>query len=126
MKAGAVLINTARGPVVDERALVAALQAGQVARAALDVFEDEPLPLDSPLLQMDNVMLSPHSANSSPEAWEHVHQNTVKNLIQGLTQYSIMLGHRRAIDIRDAQDDRLEIWYRVLRRSIRKSLGRLT
>ncbi len=84
MKSTAVLINTARGPIVDEKALVAALQSGQIGGAALDVFEQEPLPKDSPLLKMDNVMLAPHNANSSPAAWERVHWNTIKNLIEGL------------------------------------------
>jgi len=79
-----VLINTARGPIVEEAALIAALQAGQLAGAALDVFEFEPLPHDSPLLQMDNVLLAPHNANSSPAAWERVHWNTIKNLLDGL------------------------------------------
>lgn len=84
MKPNAVLINTARGPIVDEKALVAALQDNQIAGAALDVFEHEPLPLDSPLLKMDNVMLAPHNSNSSPTAWEDVHWNTIKNLVEGL------------------------------------------
>jgi D-3-phosphoglycerate dehydrogenase len=84
MKPSAVVINTARGPIVDEPALIAALQSGQIAGAALDVFEHEPLPLDSPLLKMDNVMLAPHNANSSLAAWERVHWNTIKNLLEGL------------------------------------------
>ena len=84
MKPGAVLINTARGPVVDEAALIQALQAGSIGGAALDVFEIEPLPLDSPLLQMDQVMLAPHNANSSLAAWERVHWNTIRNLLDGL------------------------------------------
>lgn len=84
MKSTAVLINTARGPIVDEKALVAALQSGQIGGAALDVFEQEPLPLDSPLLKMDTVMLAPHNSNSSPTAWERIHWNTIKNLVEGL------------------------------------------
>ena len=84
MRPQAVLINTARGPIVDEAALVAALKAGTIGGAALDVFENEPLPADSPLLTMDNVMLAPHNANSSPAAWERVHWNTIRNLIEGL------------------------------------------
>ncbi|MFM8319292.1 MAG: phosphoglycerate dehydrogenase [Chloroflexota bacterium] len=84
MKPGAVLLNTARGPVVHEAALVAALQRGRLGGAALDVYEFEPLPLDSPLKTMDNVMLAPHNANSSPMAWERVHRNTIRNLLVGL------------------------------------------
>lgn len=84
VKPGAVLINTSRGPVVDEAALIRALEEGRLSGAALDVFEVEPLPLDSPLRKMDNVMLAPHNANSSPTAWERVHRNTIKNLIEGL------------------------------------------
>jgi len=80
----ATLINTARGPIVNEPDLIAALQAGRLGGAALDVFEVEPLPHDSPLLKMDNVMLAPHNANSSPAAWERVHWNTIKNLLVGL------------------------------------------
>ena len=84
MKSSAILINTARGPIVEETALVAALSSGQVGGAALDVFEFEPLPKDSPLLKMDNVMLAPHNSNSSPTAWERIHWNTIKNLLEGL------------------------------------------
>ena len=84
MKPTAVLINTARGPIVEEPALISALQNKQIAGAALDVFEVEPLPLDSPLMKMENVMLAPHNSNSSPAAWERVHWNTIKNLLDGL------------------------------------------
>ncbi|RPI82846.1 MAG: dihydrofolate reductase [Chloroflexi bacterium] len=84
MKPTAVVINTARGPVVDEQALVNALKAKKIGGAALDVYEMEPLPHDSPLLSMDNVMLAPHNANSSPAAWERVHLNTIRNLLAGL------------------------------------------
>jgi len=84
IKPSAILINTSRGPVVDEPALISALQAGKLAGAALDVFEVEPLSSDSPLTKMDNVMLASHNANSSPKAWERVHQNTINNLLEGL------------------------------------------
>jgi len=83
-KPNAILINTARGPIVHEKDLVQALQTHKIAGAALDVFEVEPLPQDSPLLKMDNVMLAPHNTNSSPTAWERVHINTIKNLLDGL------------------------------------------
>jgi len=84
MKENAVLINSARGHIIDEKALIEALQAKRLAGAALDVFEFEPLPHDSPLLKMDNIMLAPHNSNSSPAAWERVHWNTLRNLLAGL------------------------------------------
>jgi len=84
MKPTAVVINTARGPIIDEGALVAALQEGRIAGAALDVFQVEPLPAESPLLRMRNVLLAPHNANSSPSAWEAVHEKTVRNLLEEL------------------------------------------
>jgi D-3-phosphoglycerate dehydrogenase len=68
IKPGAVLVNTARGPIVDEAALVAALQDGRVLAAGLDVTEQEPLPADSPLLRLDNVTLTPHISANSEEA----------------------------------------------------------
>jgi D-3-phosphoglycerate dehydrogenase len=80
----AVLINTSRGQVIDENALVEALQQGQIAGAGLDVFEDEPLPAGHPLMTMENVLLSPHNANSSPGAWARVHKNSLRNLFEGL------------------------------------------
>jgi D-3-phosphoglycerate dehydrogenase len=83
-KPEAVLINTARGPIVHEEALIAALQNGKLRGAAMDVFEDEPLPEGSPLLSMENVLLAPHNSNSSPFFWERVHWNTIRNLLLGL------------------------------------------
>ncbi len=84
MRRNAVLINTARGPIVEEAALIASLKAGTIGGAALDVFEVEPLPPDNPLKHMDHVLLAPHNANSSPAAWERVHWNTIRNLVEGL------------------------------------------
>jgi D-3-phosphoglycerate dehydrogenase len=86
MKPGAYLINASRGPVVDEAALIEALHNKDIAGAGLDVFEEEPLPQDSPLREFDNCLLAPHNANSSPEAWQRVHENTVRNLLKGLRQ----------------------------------------
>ena len=68
MKKSAFFLNTSRGPVVDQGALVKALQEGWIRGAGLDVFEPEPLPADSPLLQMDNVVVSPHMAAHTGEA----------------------------------------------------------
>jgi len=95
MKAGAVLINTARGPIVDEKSLIEALQTGRLGGAAMDVFEVEPLPIDNPLMKMDNVLLAPHNSNSSPMAWERVHWSTIRNLLDGL-----------GIDSSDLKNDR--------------------
>ncbi|MFA5175242.1 MAG: phosphoglycerate dehydrogenase [Patescibacteria group bacterium] len=81
------IINTARGPIIDESALIQALSEKKIAGAGLDVFEKEPLPVDSPLLTFPNVLLTPHNANSSPAAWQKVHENTIKNLLEELQKY---------------------------------------
>ena len=84
IKETAYLINTCRGPVVEESALSNALNNNTIGGAALDVFEEEPLPSDSLLRGLSNCFLAPHNANSSPDAWVKVHQNTIKCLIEGL------------------------------------------
>jgi D-3-phosphoglycerate dehydrogenase len=86
MKLTAYLINTSRGPVVSEAALVDALRSGQIAGAALDVFETEPLPADSPLRQLNTCLLAPHNSNSGLAAKKRVHESTIQNLLAGLKQ----------------------------------------
>jgi D-3-phosphoglycerate dehydrogenase len=79
MKPGAILVNTARGAIVDEAAMIDALKSGHIRHAGLDVFNVEPLPADHPLTKIPNVTLSAHSAFRTPEAsenlmaaaWEH-------------------------------------------------------
>jgi phosphoglycerate dehydrogenase-like enzyme len=67
MKPGALLINTARGGLVDQNALIEALRSGRLLGAGLDVYDQEPVPADCPLLEMDNVVLQPHVAWLTPE-----------------------------------------------------------
>ncbi len=86
MRPTAYLINTSRGAVVNEPALVDALRSGRIAGAALDVFENEPLPADSPLRQMTNCLLAPHNSNSGLAARRRVHESTITNLLSGLKQ----------------------------------------
>jgi len=84
MKPTAFVINTSRGPVIDERALEFALSEGRLAGAALDVFEEEPLPASSLLRALPNCWLSPHNANSSVAAAERVHERTLQSLLDAL------------------------------------------
>lgn len=84
MKKNAVIINTARGPIIDEKALIDALEQGRIAGAALDVTEEEPVSKNSPLLQMDNVIITPHSAWYSEEAMVELRQKAAKNIVQVL------------------------------------------
>jgi phosphoglycerate dehydrogenase-like enzyme len=84
MKPAAILINAARGPIVDEEALIAALRAGTIAGAGLDVFAIEPLAADSPLRGFDNVFLSPHGGAATAEAEAHLLEVVGDNLLRVL------------------------------------------
>lgn len=81
MKPTAILVNTARGGVVDEGALIASLREGRLAAAGLDVFEDEPPAPDNPLLAMDQVVLSPHIAGLTTECAERMAVSSVQNVL---------------------------------------------
>jgi phosphoglycerate dehydrogenase-like enzyme len=80
MKPGACLINVGRGPQVDEVALADALRTGRIAGAALDVFETEPLPADSPLWSADNLLITPHTAGLTEKLWPRHYQLFSENL----------------------------------------------
>ena len=80
MKKTAYLINTSRGPIVDEKALIAALQAKSIAGAGLDVFDVEPLPLDHPFRKMDNVVITPHLGYVSEQNYRKFYPDIVEDI----------------------------------------------
>jgi D-3-phosphoglycerate dehydrogenase len=86
IKPGAILVNTARGALVDEAALIDALTSGRISRAGLDVFHSEPIKSDHPLAQLDNVTLSPHAAFRTPEASQNLVRRAldIVRRVQGL------------------------------------------
>ena len=92
MKATAYFINVARGPIVDEAALIDALQQGRIAGAALDVFETEPVDPGNPLLAMENVIVTPHSLCWTDECFRHM-------AVTGLTSIVDALAGRRPLFI---------------------------
>ncbi|MEM3725342.1 MAG: glyoxylate reductase [Candidatus Bathyarchaeia archaeon] len=81
MKKTAYLINNARGPIVDEKALYEALKEGRIAGAGLDVFEQEPTPVDNPLLKLDNVVVAPHISSASYETRSKMAEMVAENLV---------------------------------------------
>ena len=81
MKPGSLLVNVARGPIVDEVALVNALNSGHLGGAALDAFEEEPLPENHPLLECEHVILTPHIADMTPEGLDLLNQGVVENTL---------------------------------------------
>jgi phosphogluconate 2-dehydrogenase len=85
MRPETIFINIARGKVVDEQALINALQTGQIRAAGLDVFEREPLQADSPLLQLDNVVATPHMGSATHETREAMARCAVENMISALS-----------------------------------------
>lgn len=85
MKPSAVFINTARGAMVDQTALTQALQNGQIAAAALDVFDPEPIPANHPLLKMPNVVITSHIASASTRTRQRMALMTVENILAGLS-----------------------------------------
>jgi glyoxylate reductase len=84
MKSSAILINTARGPIIDQQALFNALKNGAIAFAAIDVTTPEPLPLDSPLLKLNNLIVTPHIASASYATRSKMAEMAAKNLIAGI------------------------------------------
>jgi len=84
MKSSAILINTARGPVVDSAALYEALRARRIAYAALDVTDPEPLPLDSPLYSLDNLVIAPHIASGSIQSRAKMAEMSAENVLAGI------------------------------------------
>jgi len=81
MKKNAILVNASRGPVVDEKALIKALQEEWIAGAGLDVYEKEPMDPDNPLIRMDNVVLSPHIAAGTQRTYDNLAWNAARCMV---------------------------------------------
>ncbi|RME74924.1 MAG: phosphoglycerate dehydrogenase [Planctomycetota bacterium] len=115
MKPGAIVINTARGGVVDEAALLEAIRGGAIAGAALDVFTEEPLPAGSPLLEEPRIVLTPHLGASTREAQEAVGTQSARQLIDYLLHGAIT--HPvNMVAVDPALAERVEPWTELLRR----------
>ena len=90
MKPDAYLLNVGRGPLIDEKAVIAALRSRSIAGAALDVFEEEPLPADSPFWDLDNVLITPHTAAVTECLWDRHYQLISENLKRFLQGRSLL------------------------------------
>ena len=84
MKNDTWLVNVARGPIVDEKALIKALDSGKISRAALDVFESAPMTTDNPLVNYEQVIMGSHNSSNTREAVLRVNQIAIDNLVRDL------------------------------------------
>ena len=110
MKKEAIIINTSRGPVIDEAALIEALQNGQIAGAALDVAEQEPINQDNPMLKMENVILTPHVAWYSEEAAEEMRSKAAMGVVDTLIygeypKYLVNRQVREVVSLKETQPE---------------------
>ena len=123
MKKGVMIVNAARGGIVDEKALAKAIVEGHVAGAALDVFVKEPIEADNPLIKLDNVVLTPHLGASTAEAQERVAQEIAEQVIDYLKNGTI----RNAVNVPALSGDAAETIapYLTLARRLGKLLGQL-
>ena len=95
MKPESILINTARGPLVDEQALLEALRSGQIRGAGIDVYDQEPLPADHPIRTLPNALVTPHLGYSVRETFEAFYRQTVENLESWLDGQPIRLAEQQ-------------------------------
>jgi D-3-phosphoglycerate dehydrogenase len=123
MKKGVMIVNAARGGIVDEKALAKAIVEGHVAGAALDVFVKEPVEADNPLLKLDNVVLTPHLGASTAEAQERVAQEIAEQVVEYLTEGTI----RNAVNVPALPGEAAQkiAPYVTLGRKLGKLLGQL-
>jgi phosphoglycerate dehydrogenase-like enzyme len=94
MKSTAYFINTSRGPLVEEAALIGALKSKKIAGAAIDVFDTEPLPLSHPFRSLPNVLATPHIGYGSKSLYEIFYRDTVENIRKWISEYDLKANHQ--------------------------------